>query len=107
MIVAMVMPETTAVPIVFRDAVQTSLVAGVASAYIRLKNLDERLAISRRTAQCRRASLELVTARRDGSVSSDLEVGQAEVLLDQALTAIPVTEKSITVTENKLRVLLG
>ncbi len=90
-----------------RDAVQTSLVAGVASAYIRLKNLDERLAISRRTAQSRRASLELVTARRDGGVSSDLEVGQAEVLLGQALTAIPVTEKSIAETENELRALLG
>jgi len=90
-----------------RDAVQTSLVAAVASAYIQLKNLDERLAISKRTAESRRASLELVKARAAGGVSSDLEVGQSEALLGQALTAIPVTEKAITETENQIRALIG
>ena len=90
-----------------RDAVQTTLIASVASAYIELKNLDERLAISRRTADSRRASLDLVTARRDGGVSSDLEVGQAEALLGQALTAIPITEQAISAKENEIRSLLG
>jgi multidrug efflux system outer membrane protein len=90
-----------------RDAVQTSLIAAVASAYIELKNLDERLAISKRTAESRRASLSLVTARRDGGVSSDLEVGQAEALLGQALTAIPITEQAIAAKENEIRSLLG
>jgi multidrug efflux system outer membrane protein len=90
-----------------RDGVQTSLVASVASAYIQLKNLDERLAISKRTADSRRSSLDLVTARRDGGVSSDLEVGQAEALLGQALTAIPITEQAIAAKENEIRSLLG
>jgi len=90
-----------------RDAVQTSLVAAVASAYIELKNLDERLAISKRTAESRESSLELVTSRRDGGVSSDLEVGQAEALLGQARTAIPVTEQAIAAKENEIRFLLG
>jgi multidrug efflux system outer membrane protein len=90
-----------------RDAVQTSLVAAVAGAYIQLQNLDERLAISRRTAESRRSSLGLVTTRRDGGVSSDLEVGQADALLGQALTAIPITEKAIAEKENEIRALLG
>jgi multidrug efflux system outer membrane protein len=90
-----------------RDAVQTSLVAAVASAYIDLKNLDERLSISRRTTESRKASLELVTARRNGGVSSDLEVGQAEALLAQAQVLIPVTERSIAAKENEIRALLG
>lgn len=90
-----------------RDAVQTTLVASIASAYIQLQNLDERLAISQRTAESRRASLDLVKARAEGGVSSDLEVGQAEALLGQALTAIPVTEKAIAETENQIRVLIG
>lgn len=90
-----------------RDGVQTSLVASVAATYIQLKNLDERLAISKRTAESRRASLDLVTARRDGGVSSDLEVGQAEALLGQALTAIPITEQAIAAKENEIRSLLG
>ncbi len=90
-----------------RDAVQTSLVAAVANAYIDLKNLDERLAISRRTADSRKVSLDLVTTRRDGGVSSDLEVGQAEALLGQARVSIPVTEQAIAAKENELRALIG
>lgn len=90
-----------------RDGVQTSLIASVASAYIELKNLDERLAISRRTVESRGSSLDLVTARRDGGVSSDLEVGQAEVLLGQARIAIPITEQAIAAKENEIRSLLG
>jgi multidrug efflux system outer membrane protein len=90
-----------------RDAVQTSLVAAVASAYIQLKNLDERLAISKRTVEGRQAALDLVASRRDGGVSSDLEVGQAEALLGQARTAIPITEQAIAAKENEIRFLLG
>lgn len=90
-----------------RDGVMTSLVAGVASAYIDLKNLDERLAISRRTAKSRKDSLDLVTARRNGGISSDLEVGQAEASLSQAQVLIPVTEQAIAAKENEIRVLLG
>ena len=90
-----------------RDAVQTSLIAAVAAGYIELRNLDERLAISKRTVESRQASLDLVTSRRDGGVSSDLEVGQAEALLGQARTAIPITEQAIAAKENEIRVLIG
>ncbi|MEI7911180.1 MAG: efflux transporter outer membrane subunit [Verrucomicrobiota bacterium] len=90
-----------------RDGVQTSLIAAIASAYIDLKNLDERLAISRSTTESRKESLKLVTSRRDGGVSSDLEVGQAEALLYQAQVTIPVTERGIAAKENEIRALLG
>jgi outer membrane protein, multidrug efflux system len=90
-----------------REAVKTLLIAAVASAYIDLKNLDERLAISRRTSQSRKTSFDLVTTRRDGGVSSDLEVGQAEALLGQARISIPLTEQAITAKENEIRSLLG
>ena len=90
-----------------RDAVQTSLVAAVATSYIDLQNLDERLSIARRTVESRKGSLELVTARRDGGVSSNLEVGQAEALLSQAQILIPTTERGIVEKENEIRALLG
>ncbi len=90
-----------------RDAVQTSLVAAVALSYIDLQNLDERLAIARRTAASRRGSLDLVTARRDGGVSSDLEVGQSAALLSQAQLLIPATERAIAEKENEIKALLG
>lgn len=90
-----------------RDALQTMLVASVASAYVDLKNLDERLAIVRRTVESRRASLELVRARREGGVSSDMEVRQAESLLAQAEVLIPTTELAVATKENELRALLN
>jgi multidrug efflux system outer membrane protein len=90
-----------------RDAIQTSLVAAVATAYIDLKNLDQRLAIARRTAESRKTSLDLVKTRRDGGVSSDLELGQAEALLGQAQVAIPINEQAMTAKENEIRALLG
>lgn len=90
-----------------RDAIQTSLIAAVVTSYVDLQNLDERLAISRRTVISRKGSLELVTARRNGGVSSDLEVGQAEALLSQAQVLIPTTERAITEKENEIHALLG
>ena len=90
-----------------QNAVKTSLIADVANAYIDLENLDERLAISKRTAESRKASLDLVVARRDGGISSNLEVGQAEALLGEAQIAIPITEKAIAAKENEIRALLG
>ncbi|RYD42022.1 MAG: TolC family protein, partial [Verrucomicrobiaceae bacterium] len=90
-----------------RDAIQTSLIASVVTSYIDLQNLDERLAIAQRTAESRRGSRDLVTTRRDGGVSSDLEVGQADALLSQAQILIPTTERAITEKENELRALLG
>lgn len=90
-----------------RDAVQTSLVAAVASAYIELQNLYARLEISESTSKSREESLKIVTDRRDGGVSSDLEVGQADALLSQARVAIPITRQAINAKENEIRVLLG
>lgn len=90
-----------------RDAVQTSLIADVAGAYIDLKNLDERLEISRRTSASRTTSLDLVRTRRDGGVGSELEVGQAGALLRQAQIAIPLTAQAIAAKENEIRALLG
>lgn len=90
-----------------RDAVQTSLIASVASAYISLKNLDERLAISQRTMKSREESLRLVETRRDGEVSSDLEVNQAKALLREASVAIPTLEQAIAARENEIRILIG
>jgi multidrug efflux system outer membrane protein len=90
-----------------RDGVQTLLIAAVASAYVDLKNLDERLAIARRTVESRKVSLELVKSRKEGGVSSEIEVRQAESLLAQAQVIIPTTELGISTKENEIRALLG
>jgi len=90
-----------------RDGVQTLLIASVASSYVDLKNLDERLAIVRRTVASRRVSLDLVNSRKEGGVSSEIEVRQAESLLAQAEVLVPTTELAIATKENEIRALLG
>lgn len=90
-----------------RDGVQTLLIAAVANAYVDLKNLDERLAIARHTVESRKVSLDLVKSRKEGGVSSEMEVRQAESLLAQAQVIIPTTELGIATKENEIRALLG
>lgn len=90
-----------------RHALQCSLIAAVASAYIELQQLDERLRIAERTSDSRTASLQLVKTRNAGGVGSELETSQAEALLRQAQLAIPRTEQAIQAKENELRLLLG
>jgi outer membrane protein, multidrug efflux system len=90
-----------------RAAVQTGLIAAVAAAYVDLRTYDGQLQIARRTLDSRRKSLGLVEERAKQGVTSDLEVGQAEVLLRQAEVAIPQTEQQIALAENLLNFLLG
>jgi len=90
-----------------RAAVETGLIAAVAAAYIDLRTFDRQLQIAQQTLKSRRESLDLVNERAAQGVSSDLEVGQAEVLFYQAQVAIPIAETSIATTEHALSVLLG
>lgn len=90
-----------------RAAVENGLVAAVAAGYIDLRTFDRQLQIARQTLGSRGESLDLVNKRADEGLSSDLEVGQAEVLLYQAEVAIPRTENAIAITENLLSLLVG
>ena len=90
-----------------RRFVMVTLVSDVAAAYFSLRQLDEELAIARRTLDLRRDSLRLVTMREQGGVSALIDVRQAEILVAQAAETVPDTERQIAQTENALAVLLG
>ena len=87
--------------------VTISLVANVASFYLLLRDLDERLAISRRTIAGRRGSLEIIQARFDKGTVPELDVNQAQIELAIAEAAAAGFERQIVQTENALRILLG
>jgi multidrug efflux system outer membrane protein len=90
-----------------RATVQSILVASVAAAYIDLRAADRQLEIARTTLASRKESLEIVRKRVQEGVSSDLESGQAEVLLHQAEVAVPTAERAIRLKENEISLLLG
>ena len=84
-----------------------TLVADVASAYLLLLDLDERLAISSRTLASREASLQIVQARFDQGTVPLLDVNQAEIEAGEAQASVAALERDIVQTENLLSVLLG
>jgi outer membrane protein, multidrug efflux system len=90
-----------------RQAVVTTLVSDVATAYLSLRELDYELEISRRTLETRQQSLELTKERQTGGVATLLDLRQAEQLVYTAAQTIPVLQQNIEQTENQIRLLLG
>lgn len=90
-----------------RNAVVTTLVSDVATAYLTLRELDYTLEISERTLRTREQSLELTKSRQTGGVATLLDLRQAEQLVQSAAETIPAIQQQIGQTENRINLLLG
>ena len=90
-----------------QQTVRQTLIAGVASSYLTLLELDYQLQIAERTYAARTNSLVLTTAREEGGVASMQDVHQARVLVSTAAAAIAQTHQFIEQQENALSLLLG
>jgi multidrug efflux system outer membrane protein len=89
------------------EAVVSTLVSDVATAYFQIRSLDLQLEISQRTLALRRDSLRLTQTLANGGATSMLDVRQAEQLVDTAAETIPDLERRIEQQENFLSTLLG
>lgn len=90
-----------------RYAVEVSLTAQVASAYLQLLELDAQLDTAQSTVQTRAESLRVVQARFEGGVVSAADLMQARANLAEAQAAVANIEGSRQRAENALSVLLG
>src|SRR5579862_3979816 len=90
-----------------RKAVVTTLVSDVATSYLTLRELDAELDISQRTLETRRESLALTLSRRNYGIATDLDLKQAEQLVDTAGVTISTLQEQIEQTENQITLLLG
>jgi NodT family efflux transporter outer membrane factor (OMF) lipoprotein len=90
-----------------RRVVLQTLVGDVASNYFLLQDLDQELEITQDALQIREDSLALVQLRVDNGYSSELDLHQAEVLVESARTALTGLELQIEQTENQVDILLG
>jgi multidrug efflux system outer membrane protein len=90
-----------------RRVVILTLVSAVASTYVDLLTLDEQLAITEKTAEGRKKSLDIFQMRFDGGVVSEVVLSQSEAEYMDALSRIPEFERAIAQTENALSILLG
>jgi multidrug efflux system outer membrane protein len=90
-----------------RRGVLLSLVSDVATDYFQLRELDEQLAVARRTAEAFQGSYDLFNRRLAAGAASALDTASAEVSVASARAAIPDLERQIEAQENRLSLLLG
>jgi multidrug efflux system outer membrane protein len=90
-----------------RRAVQIALVASVASAHVALAAGDALLAVTRETVTSREETLRLVKLRFDNGASSELDLRQAESLLESARAGLAQASRQRALDENALVLLLG
>jgi multidrug efflux system outer membrane protein len=90
-----------------RRAVILSLVAGVASAYIDLRDADREMEISRKTAEAYKESLRIFELRFKEGFSSSIEVNMIRAEYELAISRISFYGKTIPQLENALSILLG
>ncbi len=90
-----------------RKTTQISLIAAVANTYLSLLADQEALAITQQTLDSRVASLQLSQLRFDNGVSSELDLRQAQSLVEAARVSLAQLQRQRALDENALSLLLG
>ena len=90
-----------------RKSAQISLVAAVANTYLSLLADEELIAITRQTLATREDSFRLSKLRFDNGVSSELDVRQAESLIEAARVSLAQLTRQRALDQNALVLLLG
>jgi len=90
-----------------RQAIQTTLISNVASIYYQLLVLDEQKAITTRTIETRKSSLETTNALKSAGTLTEVAVQQSSALVLNAQALQITLDYQIKVLENTLNILLG
>ena len=89
------------------DFILVTLIGDVASLYINIRSLDERLELARKNVESLRGSFEIADKRFDAGRTSKLDVVQAESNLAATQALIPQLELARRQSLNSLAVLLA
>lgn len=90
-----------------RRAVQTTLIANVASAYYRLLALDRQLEITKQTVENRRQDVKTIQSLKQSGVVTGVSVQQSIANQYAAEVTVPELQQQITEQEHALSILLG
>lgn len=90
-----------------REVVALSLESLVAQSYFTLRSLDAQIVLASRTLQSRQDSLDVVNARRNGGLASDLESNQAATALADASLQLRDLFGQRDLAEHQLALLAG
>jgi len=84
-----------------------ALVAEVASSYLLLRDIDNRLFVSEHTAEARRRSLDVIEAKYEAGIVAEVDVNQSEIQLADAEASVKAFERMRAQTENVISMLLS
>jgi multidrug efflux system outer membrane protein len=90
-----------------QSVVQTTLISSVAANYFLLRQYDSQLEYSNDTAAADEKILQLNIVKFKGGDASEMDVYQAQVLLQQAQSQVINLHQLVEQTENNLSILLG
>lgn len=88
-------------------AVQVAIVGEVATAYVDLRGLQERLRVARENAENQQETLELVEARLDAGRGTEFDTSRARAQLEATRSRVPALEAQVAVAMHRLAVLTG
>jgi multidrug efflux system outer membrane protein len=90
-----------------RTSAQISLVAAVANSYLALAADRDNLRLTQATFDAQQASYEMILASRNLGIASDLDLRQAQSLVEAARVDIVRYAGQVTLDENALNLLAG
>lgn len=90
-----------------RKTAQIALISGVATTYVGILADDELLRVTRETLKTREDSFRLTRLRFDNGASSEIDLRQAELLLETARAALAQTQRQRALDANALTLLVG
>lgn len=88
-------------------ALTISVISATANAYISLRDLDNRLNVSEKTAKNFQENLDVMQARFNAGLINEVDLTQAKIQLSEAKTAIEVFTRARRQIENAISILLG
>ena len=89
------------------QALQVTIVGEVASGYVELRGLQERLRVARENADNQRETLRLVDARFNAGRGTEFDTSRARAQLEATLSRVPALEAQVAVAMHRLAVLTG
>lgn len=90
-----------------KNAVQTKLVADVATGYFNLLMLDAKIEVAKRNVQLNDSTLQMIKLQYKAGEVTSLAIQQTESQRLIAASLVPKLEREIVMQENALRVLTG
>jgi outer membrane protein TolC/preprotein translocase subunit SecF len=90
-----------------RADIEVSLAAETASAYVQLREAQQRLRVAKENLDLQQQTYDLLQSRFDSGLVNELVLRQAEANLESTRAAVPSLETAVERTLNALAVLVG